>query len=174
MTGYPQPDPISDQPGQPVPPQDPAAGQHYQQPPQQPGAADAQQAPPHPGQYQQAPGAQADSMDPNIAGLVAYITWIGGLIMFLTQKNREVRFHAAQCILLTIAGAIGYAVLFMLQMVTAFLGPVSLIFSGVSLLAGVGLFALWIFLVIKGYKLEHFKLPLIGDMAEKWAAGNNA
>jgi uncharacterized membrane protein len=91
--------------------------------------------------------------------------WIGGLIMYLTQRDREVRFHAAQSIL-TFGG---------LFVVSAFLGFIN-IFAGSLLLVLVGWllsllsFGLWIFLSIQGYQLRHTKLPIVGDTAEQWAA----
>ena len=33
---------------------------------------------------------------------------------------------------------------------------------------GLGSLALWIVLVIKAYNMEYFKLPLLGDLAEKF------
>lgn len=118
--------------------------------------------------------AQAGSdLEPKVANLLAYIFGaLGGLIVYLTQRNREVRFHAAQSIMITIAfvavaivlnilagifGAIGIGVLAVL---IGFLG------SAVLWLAGL---ALVIVMCIKGYNEEHYKLPVIGDLAETWA-----
>lgn len=120
--------------------------------------------------------AAADGLDPKVAGLLSYLIfmWIGGLIMFLTQKDPEVRFHGAQSILTAIAliaVSVGLAILGAVFSAIPFLGwlgaLISLLVSMVLSLVG---FVLWIFLCIKGYNLEHFKLPFIGDMAERWAA----
>lgn len=103
---------------------------------------------------------QTGGLAPNIAAMLSYLLlgWIGGLIMYLTQKDREVRFHAAQSIL--IFGGLG--------IVQVFLTIVNVpVFSFlVSLLS----FVLWIFLSVQGYKLRHTKLPGVGDIAEQWAA----
>lgn len=120
-----------------------------------------------------APRPAADGLDANVAALLSYLIfmWIGGLIMFFTQRNREVRFHAAQSILASIALAVLWIVLMVVGTVLAFIpilgGLITvLVWAGLSL----GGLALWIFLCIKGYNLEHFKLPVIGDIAERWAA----
>lgn len=118
-------------------------------------------------------------MDPKVGGLLAYLLgWIGGLIIFLTQKDPELRFHGMQSILLNVA-------IIAIFVVLSILGGVLGAIPGVGLVAGlIGLFltpliglaslALVIFMVIKGYNQEHYKLPWIGDMAENIAAGNNA
>lgn len=115
------------------------------------------------------PGA-AEGLDPKIGGLLAYITWIGGLAMYLTQKHREVRFHAAQSILFNVSLLALWIVLWTAEFFLTW------IFSGFGFLTlflfplvGLGTFVLWIVLAIRGYNLVHFKLPLIGAMAENWA-----
>jgi uncharacterized membrane protein len=50
------------------------------------------------------------------------------------------------------------------------LGTLAL-FALLNLLLSLVSLGLWIFLSIKGYNLEHFKMPVAGDMAEKMAAG---
>ncbi|MEO9221770.1 MAG: DUF4870 domain-containing protein [Mycobacteriaceae bacterium] len=109
-------------------------------------------------------------MDPHVAGLLTYMFgWITGLIFFLIEKtHREVRFHAAQSLLLSIALAVVWIALAVISSFMPF--PISLIIGLVELLLGLASFALWIFLMIQGYQLKHFKLPVIGDMAEQWAA----
>jgi uncharacterized membrane protein len=109
---------------------------------------------------------QAGGLAPNIAAMLSYLLfgWIGGLIMYLTQKDREVRFHAAQSIL-TFGGLAILAVLF--SIVNAIAGSVLL--ALLSLLISLLSFGLWIFLSIQGYQLKHTKLPIVGDLAEQWA-----
>lgn len=125
------------------------------------------------------PGAQpspsstagSDGLDPKVGGLVAYLTWIGGLIMLLTQKHPEVRFHGAQSILLTIALVAVYVALGVLQFFAALIfWWLGALFSVLYAIFGLASLALWIVMVIKGYNLVHYKLPVIGNMAEKWAA----
>jgi uncharacterized membrane protein len=118
----------------------------------------------------------ATALDPSIGGLLSYLLfgWIGGLIMYLTQSHREVRFHAAQSVLLSIAFFALYVAMYVVGAVLAIIPGVGFLASIVMFIASVPLaiagFVLWIVLCIKGYNLEHFKLPFIGDMAETWAA----
>lgn len=121
------------------------------------------------------PGAQpqaaaAEGLDPKVGGLLSYLLfgWIGGLIMYLTQKHPEVRFHGAQSIL--VFGPL-HAVSILLSFVFPVVGFGTLgLFVLVNAVVSILAFVLWIFLSIKGYSLEHFKMPVVGDMAEQWAA----
>ena len=163
----PQPGQQPQQPaGQQPPPQQPAG---QQPPPQQPAGQDpaGQQPPP-----QQPAGQASDGLDPKVANLLSYLfTWLGGLIMYLTQKDREVRFHAAQAILFGIAW---FGLMIVWTIVSIVLGLVSgtlaTIFNLLGWVVGIGFIVVWIMLIVKGFGMQHWKLPVIGDMAEKWAA----
>ena len=98
-------------------------------------------------------------MEQNIAGLLCYLAgWITGLIFFLIEKeNKFVRFHAMQSII-TFGGL---TVLFMVLGFIPILGW--MLIPIIALLQLV----LWILLMVKAYQGERFKLPVIGDLAEK-------
>jgi uncharacterized membrane protein len=140
---------------------------------------DAAPSPPPPASTDAAPSppppAPTEGLDPKVGGLLAYLLfgWVGGLIMYLTQKHREVRFHGAQSVLLSIVLFGFFTVLAIVTSMFTFAFSSFAIWSllaAIQSLLGLATFALWVFLCIKGYQLEHFKLPVIGDMAEKWAA----
>ncbi|MEK7875140.1 MAG: DUF4870 domain-containing protein [Pseudomonadota bacterium] len=99
-------------------------------------------------------------LNENVAGLLCYLVgWVTGLIFFLIEKeNKFVRFHAMQS-MITFGGL---TVLFMV------LGNIP--FMGWGLIPFLGLLqlVLWILLMVKAYQGEHFKLPVIGDLAEKY------
>lgn len=148
-TSYPEPQPGAQQ----GPPQHGVPQQHWHQ-----------QSPPQ-------PSGTGAGLDPKVGGLLAYVTWVGGLAMYLTQKHPEVRFHAAQSILFNISLLALWIVLWTAEFILTW------VFSGFGLLTFVlfrlvslGMFVLWIILATRGYNLVHFKLPVIGDTAEKWAA----
>ena len=101
----------------------------------------------------------SSGMNQNVAGLLCYLAgWITGLIFFLIEKeNRFVRFHAMQSIITF--GAL--TVLFIGLGFIPFVGWILMPFLGLAQLV------LWILLMVKAYQGETFKLPVIGDMAEK-------
>lgn len=108
-------------------------------------------------------------LDPKVAGLLAYLVgWVSGLILYLVEKDHtEVRFHAAQSVLVSIAFIGLYIVLSIVSLIP-FLGwLIGLLGTAVVALAG---FALWIYLLIQGYNLKHVRLPVVGSMAEQWAS----
>lgn len=121
-----------------------------------------------------APGGQtpattaSSTLDPKLGGLLAYLFgWVSGLVIYLTQRDREVRFHAAQSILFSaVLTVLGIAVNILGALLGGFLG---LLLSLAYLLVALGSFALWIYLMVSAYGQKHVKLPVIGDVAEQWA-----
>jgi uncharacterized membrane protein len=114
------------------------------------------------------PHGTSTGLDPKVAGLLTYLAgWISGLILYLVEKeHREVRFHAAQSILLSVALLAVWIVLSVLTMIPV----LGLIFGLFGILLGLASVGLWIYLMIQGYNLKHVRLPVIGEMAERWAA----
>jgi uncharacterized membrane protein len=107
-------------------------------------------------------------LDPQLSGLLTYaLGWVTGLIFFLVEKeHREVRFHAAQSILVSLVLIAVSMVLSMFSMIPV-IGLLAIL--GLVVL-GIGGFALWVYLLIQGYNLNHVRLPVIGAFAEQWAA----
>lgn len=112
-------------------------------------------------------------LDANIAALLAYVlTWVTGLVFFLIEKeNRLVRFHAMQAILLGAAWTIVIIMFSIIGMTLSMmhLGLLNILFIPVRLLFWLGFLGSWIFCMIKAFKGEWFKLPIIGEMAAKIA-----
>lgn len=107
----------------------------------------------------------------NIAGLLCYVLgWISGLIFFLIEKeNKFVRFHALQSMiafgaLFILNIAIGMFIRIFAEIGVGFLYP---LFTLINVLLALTALILWILLMIKAYQGEKFKLPIIGDIAEK-------
>lgn len=132
------------------------------------------QPPPPPGQRPPTASQSSTGLDPKLAGLLCYILGIiTGLIFFLIEKSNDVvRFHAAQSILFSGSMIVLWIILTILQFVILSIS-VSLgsIFSLLTMLLGLAVFVLWVVLLIKGYSGEKWKLPVIGDMAERMASG---
>jgi len=101
-------------------------------------------------------------MEENVAGLLCYlVTWVSGLVFFLIEKDSKfVKFHAMQSI-------ITFGALIIIMWVAAVIPFVGWV---ISALAGILILVLWIVLMIKAYKGEKYKLPIAGDLAEKWSA----
>lgn len=92
-------------------------------------------------------------LDENVAGALCYaFGWITGLIFLVIEKKSGfVRFHAMQSIIVFL----GIQILFFLPLLNLIVLPLALI--------------LWAFLMVKAYQGKRFKLPAIGDFAEKQA-----
>jgi uncharacterized membrane protein len=111
-----------------------------------------------------APAGTSTGLSPNIAGLLCYVAgWITGIIFFvLEQRNKFVRFHAAQSIVafgtITVAG-----VLF---------GLIPVVGGAFSSIIGIIGFIVWIIMMVKAYNGEWYKLPWAGDVAEKIVASS--
>ena len=106
-------------------------------------------------------GKTGTGLQENIAGLLCYVLgWVTGLIFYLLEPdNRFIKFHALQSIIVFGAVTILGIVLGFIPFFSAFIWPL------ISILA----FILWIILIIKAYQGIFYKLPIAGDMAEKWA-----
>ena len=100
----------------------------------------------------------SSGMDENVAGLLCYLVgWITGLIFFLIEKdNQFVRFHAMQSIIVFGAISVLQIILFWVPVL-----PILIWILGVIL---------WIFLMVKAYQGTKYKLPVTGDLAEKWSS----
>lgn len=98
-------------------------------------------------------------LEPNVAGLLCYVGfWITGIIfLVLEQRNRFVRFHAIQSIIVFGALAVASAIFSWLPVIGAFFGIV----------IGILIFILWIILMIKAYQGELFKIAVAGDLTER-------
>lgn len=119
-------------------------------------------------------GGQATStgLDPKLAGLLCYILGlVTGLIFFLIEKtNPVVRFHAAQSIVFSVATIALWIVLTILSIIVYQISwTLGNLFNLITLLIWLGLFIVWIILLVKGYSGQKWKLPFLGDFAERMA-----
>jgi uncharacterized membrane protein len=120
------------------------------------------------------PGAQT-GLQKNVAALLSYIAgWITGLIFFFIEKDKFVRFHAMQSILTFGALSVLQILISIISVAAAasFTGGGFAVFSILSILSTIiwiGTLGLWILLMVKAYQNQWFKLPVVGDMAEKYS-----
>jgi len=119
-------------------------------------------------------------LDENLAALLSYVFgWISGLIFFLMEKDsRLVRFHAMQSILLGAAAIVIFVVFWIVAVVSSLVvGYISGILGGIVWIVmmlvggalGIGIFVAAIISLIKAYQGQYFKLPVIGNYAEKFS-----
>ena len=115
-----------------------------------------------------APAANVGGMADNVAGMLAYFTIIPAIIFLVMEpynKNRFIRFHSWQCLFFA-------AALFVLHVglsIVTFVPFLALITFPLHLLVSLGGFILWIVLLLKANQGQMYKLPVIGDLAEKQA-----
>jgi uncharacterized membrane protein len=110
----------------------------------------------------------------NIAGALAYLTFIPAFLFLALEpykRNRFVRFHAGQCLLLW-AGAAVAAALIRLAAIFLFAIPVAgqLLVWLILAVAGLAVVVMWFVLVVKALQGETYKLPVLGDFAERNAS----
>ena len=126
-------------------------------------------------------GKSSTGLDENIAALLSYVFgWVSGLIFFLIEKDsRLVRFHAMQSLLFNVlVGVVAIAlwiVLFIVFMILSQIsGALATVLSLLSLLIwGVFVLAIlagFILCLVKAFQGQYFKLPVIGNFAEKFSA----
>jgi uncharacterized membrane protein len=117
--------------------------------------------------------APAGGMADNVAGMLAYITIIPAIIFLVVEpynKSRFVRFHSFQNIFLNVA-AIAIWIVLMILTLAASIVPIigHLIVMLLGFVLWIGFFVVWIILLIKANGGQMYKLPFIGDLAEKQA-----
>ena len=112
--------------------------------------------------------APAAGLADNVAGMLSYllIPAIVFLVLEPYNKRRFIRFHAFQCIFLAIAMTVLQIALGILWQIP-FLGWA--VFFLLWPLVSLAELIVLIILLLKAYQGQMFKLPVIGDMAEKQA-----
>ena len=118
-------------------------------------------------------------MDGNVTALIGYLIGIVALVLiFIEKENKFVRFHAIQSVLWVAAVVVGAVVLLIVGSILGWvagqmMGALGLVVWGITMLLYVGLFLVMfgglIYGAIKSYGGAMTKLPIVGNMAEKWA-----
>lgn len=106
-------------------------------------------------------------LDENVAGALCYVLgFLTGIVFFVMEKDSKfVKFHAVQSIAtflpLMILGWIISSLFWSFTMMWL-VGILSTMLFIIELV-------LWIILIMKAYQGEMYKLPIVGDIAEKQA-----
>ena len=108
-------------------------------------------------------------IDENLEGALCYLfVWISGIVFYILEDdNKFVRFHAMQSILvflpLTVLGVImggffGFG---------PWLGPGWFFLFWLGTIIWIAVFILWLILMLNAFKGKRYKVPIVGDIAEK-------
>jgi uncharacterized membrane protein len=112
--------------------------------------------------------AAAGGLTDNVAGMLAYVTIIPAIVFLVMEpynRSRFIRFHSFQSIFFAVAWTalwIGLSIIVHIPL----LGWLTILIWPLIGLAG---FVIWLVLLLKANQGQMFKLPIIGDMAEKQA-----
>jgi uncharacterized membrane protein len=115
------------------------------------------------------PTASAGPLADNVAGMLAYVTIIPAIFFLASgpyNKNPIIRFHSFQSIFFYVVW-IGLSISLSVFGGIPVLGRLAVLIGPLVALAGLGI---CVFLLLKAYQGQMFKLPVIGDMAAKQAS----
>lgn len=106
----------------------------------------------------------------NAAGAISYLTFIPAILFLLLppyKESNDVRFHAWQSVLLDMAAFVIEIIFGAIALLTLFLGAVSVAYllRAISVLWLI----LWLTCLIQAMRGKRFKVPLLGNIAEKLA-----
>jgi uncharacterized membrane protein len=113
--------------------------------------------------------ASTGGLTDNVAGALAYVTIIPSILFLVIapyNSNRFIRFHSFQNIFFAVAWIALWIVLSIIAHIPFFGWLTILLWP----LIGLGGFVIWLILILKAYQGQMFKMPVIGDMAEKQAS----
>jgi len=98
----------------------------------------------------------------NVAGMLCYslfwVTWV--IFLLLEPKNKSVRFHAFQSIIIFCVLNILYYSFFFIPVIAWMLNTLIVALT----------FILWVVLMVKTYQGHKWELPVAGALAVKWTA----
>jgi len=100
-------------------------------------------------------GGSFETQEGRMAAILSYIPFLCFIPLLNMKDNQEARFHARQGVLLFLIEMV--AIIFLIDGISDF------IFKGILLVA-IALSAVGIYFAVQG---KNYKLPVIGDMADK-------
>ena len=105
-----------------------------------------------------------------IAGALSYL-FLPAIIFLLVEpynKNRFVRFHSFQALAVLLAAVVIGASLRVVDVLLFFIPDLGRLFSLlVSMVVGLACLVVWVVLIVKALQGEMFKLPVVGEFAER-------
>jgi len=105
------------------------------------------------------PNAGKGGLPPQVMAVLAYIGGVisGVVVLSMEKEDRFVRFHAMQ-------STITFLIVFVAHLV---LTGVPVVGKALYYPFVVGVAALWVFLMVQAFNGHRYKLPYIGDFAER-------
>jgi len=116
--------------------------------------------------------AAGSGLSENAAAAISYITIIPAIIFLVIEPYNKmpfVRFHSFQSIGLTVVWIALWIVISILRIALHFIPLIGFLFLFADLIICLGMFIVWLIVVMKASKGEWYKLPFIGDLAERQA-----
>jgi len=116
--------------------------------------------------------ASSSGLSDNAAGALAYVTIIPAIVFLILEPYNKipfVKFHSFQCLGLAVVSfvlQVGFMILFFILHAIPLIG---ILFLFVRIAIMLGIFIAWLMCIIKASQGAWFKLPIIGDFAEKQA-----
>jgi len=111
----------------------------------------------------------APGMPANLAGALCYLLGFVTAIVFLVldpyRRDRFVRFHAFQSIFFSVAWIALYIALGILESLLPW--TLLRLVATLSIFVSLALFCVALWLMYRAYNKERFKLPILGELAEK-------
>ena len=98
--------------------------------------------------------------DKKLMGPLCYVLgWVTGAILWFAvpKTNTFIRFHALQSIIFSV-------VLMIIFLALSWVPAIGWVING---LVGIVAFVLWVFLMVQAFQGKMYKLPFIGDWADK-------
>jgi uncharacterized membrane protein len=134
--------------------------------------------PPPPGSgYVPPPGAApvaSGGLSENSAAAIAYLTFIPAIIFLILEPYNKmplVRFHSIQCLALCVVSFVLHIGVMIVSIALHVIPLMWILTSMLHVVVTLVIFLAWLIAIIKASKGEWYKLPFIGDFAEKTARG---
>lgn len=104
-------------------------------------------------------------LDENVEAFLSYLFgWVTGIVFLVVEKESEfVRFHAMQS---TIA-FLGFTILSIILVPLSLVPVLGVVAGLIDMLIWIASLITWVICMIKAYQGERFKLPIVGNWAEK-------
>ena len=119
-------------------------------------------------------GSTSTGVEPRLAAVLSYTAWwLSGLVFLIIEpQHRGVRFHAAQSLILfgglsVVIGLLSVLSVGMLVVSAAAFQAARFLVSAVW----IGAVVIWLVLMFRTFKGETWRVPRIGDLAERVAGG---